>query len=150
MKKFYVGAIASVCGLLLLTGCGGSGNKVTCTASFEEDGHKYSGEVVAELDSNDKVKDATISMTFENSDDADQFYSMIQMVLGMAKSFAEEGQEVPNIDIKKDGKKIIIDNYAEFAKLNSGEEDEVNIIGMTKDEFIKQLESDEDEKWSCK
>ncbi len=147
MKKMYLGAITGMCGLLLLTGCG-SGNKVTCSSEFEESGHKFSSEIVASLDGDNKVKDVSASMTFENADDAEQFYSMYQGILDMAKSYGGE-EEVPKIDIKKEGNKIIIDNFAEFEKMSS-DDDSANIIGMTKEDFIKQIESDEEEKWSCK
>ena len=150
MKKLQLGAVVGVSALVLLTGCGGSGNKVNCTANFEEEGHKYKAEMIAELD-NDKVKDLSASMTFESADDADQFYSSYQAIINMAKQYAEEGQEIPEIDIKKSGKTITISNYAALTSTIDSEDGE-KLIGITKDEFIKKVESmDEDGvKWSCK
>lgn len=150
MKKLYLGAVAGASALLLLTGCGSS-SKVNCKADFEEEGHKYKGEIIAELDSNDKVKDVSASMTFESADDADQFYTMYQQMINMAKQFAEEGQEIPEINIKKSGKTITISDYAALEKMSSSEETEA-IIGLKKDEFIKKIESNTDDgaKWSCK
>lgn len=149
-NKFILGSVVGLSSLLLLTGCGSSKN-LTCTADFEEDGHKYTAEVVAELDGDDKVKDASITMEFENKDDATQMYSSYQMVIQMAESMAKQsGEEVPKIDIKQDGKKVIISNYAELDKLGSGEEDEESLIGMSKDDFKKHIESQEEVKWTCK
>ena len=150
MKKLQLGAVVGVSALVLLTGCGGSGNKVNCTANVDEDGHKYKAEIIAELD-NDKVKDVTASMTFENADDADQLYNSYTAIINMAKQYAQEGQEVPDIDIKKNGKTVTISNYADFASTMESENDE-KLIGITKDEFIKKIEStsEDDIKWSCK
>lgn len=150
MKKLYLGAVVGASALLLLTGCG-SGNKVNCTASFEEGGHKYTGELIADLDNDDKVKDLSASMTFETEEDADQFYSMYESLINMAKQYAEEGQEVPEINIKKDGKKVIISDYAALEEMGSDEDGE-KLIGMSKDDFIKKIESDESDgtKWTCK
>lgn len=150
MKIKYFGVIVGVLSLLLLTGCG-SKNQLKCTAEVEQNGSKYSGKMIVELDGNDKVKDATMEMTFDNEDEANQTYSMFQLVIGMAKSMAEEGQEVPDIDIKKDGKTLTISNYASFAKFTSDEENE-SLIGMSKEDFIKKVEADSSSggKWTCK
>lgn len=152
MKKTYLGVIAGVLSLLLLTGCG-SKNQLKCTATAEQNGKKYTGEVIAELDDNDKIKDASMSLTFGSSEEASQAYAMFQFAIGIAQSMAEEGQDVPNVDIKIDGKTLTISNYAAYASLNSSdEEDKVEIIGMSKEEFIKKLESDtsDNAKWTCK
>lgn len=147
MKKVFF-SLTAVLGVLLLTGCGSS-NKVTCSAEVEESGKTYKGEIVAKLDGDNKVKDASITMEFETEDDASQYYSTYQMIINFAKQFAQEGQEVPEINIKKDGKKVIISDYAAFAKTNSEEESE-ELIGMSKEDFIKKMESDTEPKWTCK
>ena len=150
MKKKYFGIVAGVLSLLLLTGCG-SKNQLKCTADFEEDGHKYSAEIVAELDSEEKVKDVDAIYTFNSSEEADKFYSSYQMMINFAKQFAEDDQEVPEIDIKKDGKKITISNFAALESMNSDEIEE-SPIGMKKEDFIKKLESSAEDnvKWTCK
>ena len=151
MKIKYYGVIVGALSLLFLTGCGGSGNKLSCTADYEENGHKYSAEIVAELDSEEKVKNVDAIYTFNSSDEADQFYSSYQMMINFAKQFAEEDQEIPEIDIKKDGKKITISNFAALESMNSDETEE-SPIGMKKEEFIKKIESstEDDVKWTCK
>lgn len=148
MKKLYLGAVAGVSALALLTGCGGSKNQVVCSATMEEDGQKATAEVVAELDSNDKIKDATISYKFDDQDAADQFYSMYQMLVSMS----EQSGEKLDIDIKKSGKTITISNYAALEAMQSEDEDSEKLIGMSKDDFIKKVESDNSDgaKWSCK
>ena len=121
MRNKLFGVTVGVLSLLLLTGCG-SKNQLKCTAEAEQNGQKYTGEIIVDLDDNDKVKDATMSMSFGSSEEADQAYSMFQLVIGMAKSMAEEGKEIPDIDIKKDGKTLTISNYAAFASLSSDED----------------------------
>lgn len=149
MKIKYFGVIVGVLSLLLLTGCG-SKNQLKCTAEAEQNGKKYKGEIVVDLDNNDKVKDASMTMTFDSSEEADQMYSMFQLVIGMAQGMAEDGKEVPNFDIKKDGKSIIISNYASFASF-SGDEEKEELLGMSKEDFIKRVESDTSNgKWTCK
>ena len=109
MKNKFLKLTAVVLCLVFITGCG-SKNQLKCTAEAEQNGKKYHGEVIAELDDNDKIKDVSMEMTFDSSEEADQTYSMFQLVIGMAKSMAQEGQEVPNIDIQKNGKTITIED----------------------------------------
>ena len=127
-NKFYLGLIGVGCGLLFLTGCGSS-NKVTCTATQEEDGKKMSAEIVATLDG-DKVKSVAATLEFDSEETASQYYGFISL----ANAFAEEGGE--KIDAKLDGKKIVVNNYEKMSE--QGE-----IAGLTKDEFIKKMEADE-------
>lgn len=150
-NKLILGSVVGLSSLLLLTGCGSSSKNLTCTAEFEEEGHKYTGEIVAELDDNDKVKDVSMTMGFDNKEDATQMYSSYQMIISFAKSMAEQsGEEFPEIDIKQDGKKVIISNYAALDKLNSGEEEQETLIGMSKEDFQKKVEAQEEAKWTCK
>ena len=152
MKNKYLLLFVGVLSLLLVTGCGGSKNQVKCTAEIEQDGKKYKAEIIAQLDDNSKVKDASMTMTFDSEEEAAQSYSMMQMVIGIAKSFAEEGKEIPEIDIKLDGKSLTISNYAAFAEISSDEEEQQKLIGLTKDEFINKIKSEtsEESDWSCK
>ena len=150
MKKLQLGAVVGVGSLLLLTGCGGSGESFKCPADFEEEGHKYSAELKVELDGDKKVKDADSTMIFENEDDANQFYSSYQMIINLAKQFAEDDKDIPEIDIKQSGKKVTISNYASLLEMNSDDEEQESIVGMTKDEFIKKLQSNTDNvSWKC-
>ena len=147
MKKLYLGAVAGLGSLLVLTGCGGSKNQVKCTAKVDEEGQKATAEVIAELDSNDKIKDATISYEFEDQSAADQFYSMYQMLVGMS----DQSEEDLKIDIKKSGKKITISNYAAFEAMESEDDDSEKMIGMSKEDFIKKVESGSEDglNWKC-
>ena len=119
-NKLLVGAVTAVCGLFLLTGCGGSGNKVTCT--MEQDGNE--AEIVAELDDDDKVKSLTATMTFADEDTAKESYEYIEQFVESAK-------------LK--GKTITISDYAEMTGSNA--------VGKTKAEFVEMLE---DSGYKCK
>ena len=151
-SKFLLGLTVTLCGTLLLTGCGGdsSKNKVVCTADVEKQDSKYKGEIVAYLDSNDKVKDAEATLTFETEDEAKQLYDMYNGLLALAKQFAEDKTEIPNVEFKLDGKKVTIGNYAEFATTMGEEEEEESLIGMSKSDFIAKMEANEETKWTCK
>ncbi len=139
-KKLFYSLIVGVFGALLLAGCGGSSNKVTCTGDIEEGGVKYaSAEIEAEFDSSDKIKNVSASMTFESEEVASQYYAYMTALSSMA------GDSV-KLDAKLDGKKVTIKNYDVIASAN--EED--NIIGISKKEFIEKMESDKDVKVVCK
>lgn len=152
MKKMYLFAIALICGAIFLTACGGSSSKLTCTGDLKEGENKIgSGEIVAELDGDDKVKNASITMKFDDESYASQMYAFIQLAISFGKQqYEQEGKEFPNLDVKLDGNKIIIDDYASWVKL-SDSEDTTNFIGMTKDEFVKYMEqNNEDGTFTCK
>ena len=142
-KKYFLGLIVSVFGLVLLTGCGGgSSNKVTCTADLKEGDTKYgTAEIIAELDGSDKVKSATMTMNIDDEKMAQQVYGMFTLM----NSFAENDSQ--KIDAKLDGKKITIKNLEAYMSQNeSGEK----LIGMSKADFIKAMEEDESMKTVCK
>ena len=143
MKKMYLLLAVLVCGALFLTACGSSNNLV-CSGDMMENGQKVgTTEIEVEFDGDDKVKNASVTMAFEDEEYASQMYGMIELVIGFAKS---SGQEVPDLDMKKDGKKIIIGNYAALTQLESDdEENSENIIGMTREEFKKYIEDSNDE-----
>ena len=144
MKKGLLLLFVSVFGLVLLTGCGDSGKKVTCTADMEgEDGKKAgTAEIVAELDDSDKVKAVSATMEFDDADYASQAYGMISLM----NAFMEGQEDAVKIDAKLDGKKLTINNFDAY--MDSDEE--TKMIGMTKDDFIKAMESNEEMKASCK
>ena len=154
MKKMYLFALTLLCGVLFLTACGGSSNKMTCSGDMKEGDQKVgSAEIVAEFDDDDKVKNASISIEFEDADTASQMYAFMQLGISFAKAQAEEeGKDFPDIKMNLDGKKLTIDDYASFASMSADEEDgEPNIIGMTRDEFKKYIEENNDDGvFTCK
>ncbi len=127
MKK---GILLGLASLFLLTGCGSNGNKVVCTGKLEEDGMKAEMKLTATL-KDDKVEKVAADMTFDSKDTAKQYCSLFEM----ANSFAED--EADKVKFKCDGKTISFENYADFA----GEDDE--IVGMSKADFIKEMEKED-------
>lgn len=144
MKKGLLLLLVSVFGLTLLTGCGGSSKKVTCTAKIESSGDSAGGsaEIVAELDDSDKVKGVSATMKFESEEEASQAYGMMSFVNAMI----EQQGEGDKIDVKLDGKTLTINNFDAYAGMDSEEK----LIGMSKEDFIKAMEADEEMKATCK
>ena len=134
MKKLSLISLAAL--LLFVTGCGGSKNSVTCTASEESDGIKMTAEIVAEFDDNDKLTDATIEYDLGDSTVAEQYCSFFKLM-----EDSEKG-----VSVKCSGTKITVNGYAQIEDA----EEEESVIGMTKDEFIKKVESTEDGSYTCK
>ena len=140
-NKYFLGLIVSVFGLVLLTGCGGSGKKVTCTADLKEGDTKYgTAEITAKLDDSDKVTSATMVMKLDDEQMAQQVYGM----LSLANSFAQDDSQ--KIDAKLDGKTITINSAETYLAKEGGEE----LVGMSKADFIKKIEADESMKAVCK
>lgn len=142
-NKYFLGLIVSVFGLVLLTGCGGSsGKKVTCTADLNENGTNYgTAEIIAKLNDSDKVTGASMVMKIKDETYAQQIYAMFTLVNSMAQ---DESQK---IDAKLDGKTITINNLEAY--MNATEEGK-GLVGMSKEDFIKAIESDESMKAVCK
>ncbi len=113
--------------LLLLTGCGSK--SVTCTAQVEEDGKKYEMKMTGNL-KDDKVVSGKMELIFEDKEEAEQTCALVKAFMGLA---SEEEQKV---DIKCDGKKMIIDSL-DFD--SEGEEDK--LTGKTKEEFINTVKA---------
>lgn len=129
MKKL-LGLVVLFGAVVLLTGCGG-GKTYTCTAKVTENGVTYTGKIIASLDGDDKVKGYDIEMIFEDEDAAKQTYAVYEWVNSYAQS------EEDKINAKLSGKKITI---KDADKLDSGDEDEVSYVGLTKEEFKKAAE----------
>ncbi len=131
MKKYF---LVVFCALLLfvVTGCGNK-NQVKCTGSFSEGGMSMDAEIIADLDDNDKVTDVTAIMDLKDKDTATQFCSLYKM-------FADEEK---GIEISCSGSKITIKGYSKL----EAETEEEDIVGKTKDEFIKAMQ---EEKFTCK
>ena len=131
MKKYF---LVVFCALLLfvVTGCGNK-NQVKCTGSFSEGGMNMEAEMIADLDENDKVVDVTAVMDLGNSDTANSFCSLYKLMEDKEKG----------VEVSCSGSKITIKGYA---NVEAGE-DEDQVVGKTKDEFIKLME---EEDFTCK
>ena len=142
MKK---GLLIGLACLLFLTGCGdkesakdnnakkessktkekaSAGNYVTCTGKLDDAG------VTATLE----IKAASVSMIFEDEKTAKQYCSIFELANTLAEDDADK------VDFSCSGKKLTFNSYADFA---SAEDDDEDIIGLTKADFIKEMESSE-------
>lgn len=131
MKKYL---LVFLCALtLVVTGCGK--NQVTCTATLEESGVKMDAKVVADFDKDSKLSDATFEYEFNDSSIVDQYCSIFKLMEDAAKG----------ITVECSGKKITIKGYAKVAS-----DEEESLVGVTKEEFIKQVEESEEGKFTCK
>ncbi len=113
-NRFLLGLFVAVCGLFLLTGCGGSSDKIVCTL-------KAGGEEV-ELTlklKDDKVSGVSAVMTAKSTEDAEE---------------AAEYYKNHGVDVKVDGKKV---TFEDFTKVDDST---LVIIGKTKDEVLKNAE----------
>ncbi len=133
MKKYF---LVVFCALLLfvVTGCG-SKNPVTCSGSMTEGGTEVKAEIVADFDENDKLTGVTITEDLGDKEKADQMCALF-------KSFmtADSG-----MDISCSGSKVTIKGYEKMA-----DDEEDKLLGMTKEEFKKAMEEEEEGKVTCK
>lgn len=122
MKKVLA---VGVCALLLvvLTGCGK--NKVTCTGSSSEGGINIEAKVVAELDKDNKVSDVTVEYDLGSKETADTYCSLFKLM----------EDEESGVTVSCSGSKITIKGMA-------GLDDDSEVIGLTKDEFVKQAQEE--------
>lgn len=87
--------------LLILTGCK---NQMKCTMEKEEENYVVKQEVTMQFNKDDSLKEANmiINLNFENEQDSQNYYDAFK--------------QLDNIgDIKKDGKKIIIEDEKEYS-----------------------------------
>ena len=115
-------------GLLLLTGCGSSDDKIVCTSSEEDFGITIDAEIVAKL-KDKKVDSVSAEFVLDTEENAEALYSL----LGGEDSGA-----------KVEGTKVIVSDFS--GMLNSLDE-ETTVIGMAKEDFIKLIEEKD---YSCK
>jgi hypothetical protein len=130
VKKYF---LVVFCALLMftLTGCGK--NQVKCTGSYSEEGMKISAEMIADLDANDKVTDATAIFDLGDSNTANQYCSLFKLA-----ETADSG-----VKVTCSGTKVTIEGYAKME--SDDEEDE--LIGLSKEDFIKAMA---EEDFTCK
>lgn len=130
MKKYSLIAICAI--LLFAAGCGKK-NQVKCSGKMTEGGMTLKAEIIADLDKNDKISDATVVYELDNKDAAKQYCSIFKLM-----ETSDSG-----VSVSCSEKKVTIKGLANF---NS--DDGETIVGMSKKDFIKQME--QEEKISCK
>ena len=126
-------ALALVMGILVisLTGCGS--NKLVATKTTEDEMMGNYKEEITMTFKNDKVETIEMSMEFDNEETAQGMYGIFS--LGM--SMDEDGQ-LDGMDVKQDGKKLVITMDAKAYAESEGASDEE----MTKEALKKALEED--------
>ena len=107
---------------------------VVCTGVFEEDGITMNAEVTGELDNYNKIKSVTVVYEVSDSSLSKTYCSLFKM--------AED--PVNDVTVTCTGNKIKITNYD---KVDSDEDDEDAITGMSKKDFIELME---DEDYTCR
>ena len=134
MKKYII-AFVAVVALGVVTGCGKNKNQVVCTGKATENGQTYEAKIVGKLKDN-KINDGYIEMKFSDQKTADTMCGF----MAMANSMSEKESE--KIDYTCKGKTLKMNSLKSF-------DTDGNLIGLTKEEFIKQAtESSKDIK--CK
>ncbi len=123
MRKYFFVVFFAL--LVVLVGCGNK-NQVKCTGEMNEGGMKIKAEVVADLDGDNKVKDATIVYDLGDAKAAETYCSIFKMM-----EDAEKG-----ISVSCSGSKITIKGAAQ---MDEGDE---KIVGSTKDDFVKAMEAE--------
>lgn len=134
MKKALKGlGILLIMGMMLflLTGCGS--DKLVATKTTEDDMMgNYKEEIVMTF-KDDKVETMEMSMEFDDEETAQGMYGLYNMGLSMSEESDTEGMEV-----KQDGKKLVIKMDAKAYAESEGASDEE----MTKEALKKALEED--------
>lgn len=134
MKKTLKGlGILLIMGMMLflLTGCGS--DKLVATKTTEDDMMgNYKEEIVMTF-KNDKVETMEMSMEFDDEETAQGMYGLYNMGLSTSEESDTEGMEV-----KQDGKKLVIKMDAKTYAETEGASDEE----MTKEALKKALEED--------
>ena len=152
MKKYL---LVVLCALLLVTvtGCGskkekgengGNGgnnnpakNQVVCTATGEENGIKMTAEVIGEFDNDNKLTDAKVSYDLSDETVAQQYCSLFKLMEDTEKG----------VTVNCSGTKITINGYA---NMESDDEDDKVLKGISKDEFISYIKSSDEATYTCK
>ena len=133
MKKYF---LVVFCALLLfvVTGCGNK-NEVKCTGTMSEGGVNVTAEIIGEFDDNDKLTTVTMIEDLGDKEKADQMCALVKAFMP-----ADSG-----VDVSCSGSKVTIKGYEKMAD----DEDE-QVIGMTKEEFKQAMESEAEGQVTCK
>ncbi len=130
MKKGII-TFAAVIALGCITGCGSKKNQVVCTGKATENGQTYEAKIIANL-KDGKVSGGSMEMKFSDKKTAETMCGF----MALANSMAEKDSD--KIDYKCSGKTLKINSLETF-------DTDGNLIGLTKEEFIKQATSDSDD-----
>ena len=127
MKRFlfFIIVLGSV---LFLTGCN-LGNKIVCTGTTEESGKSVKMNIVANL-KGDIVKDVSATFKFNDKETATYFCN----ILKLANDQVKDGNK---IEFTCNGSTVIIKDFLKFSNSSEATKE------ITKEEFIKQMESGE-------
>ncbi len=133
MKKTLKGlALILIAGLILvsLAGCGSNKLVATKTTNDENIGN-YKEEIVVEF-KKDKIDNVQITSEYDKEETANSAYSLYNMMFSMSE------EDTEGIEVKQDGKKLIVKMSSEaFAKSeNMSDED------MSKDALKAELEKE--------
>lgn len=142
MKKSLLVFIIGCISIIVLTGCGDSEKKVTCSTDLKLDGEKYgTSEVIALLDKSDNVKSAKVIITIDDKKEAENLYDYYKV----HDDNTEDENMKYGVSINKN--KITIDHFELFYTQNGSD---VKIIGMSKKSFKDMLETTAKSKTVCK
>lgn len=128
MKK-YLTLIFCLMLLFLVTGCGK--NQVTCSKTETEDGKEMTLSIIADLDSNDVVTEASAVYDFGDKETADLFCETFK-----------EGADASRVSCS--GTKVTIKNIDDMEDEDIESED---AAGKTKEAFIQAAK---EEGYTCK
>lgn len=131
----YIVSILITLGVVLLTGCSLSEEKIVCTMKENVDDMYMSTEVTAII-KDDKVSSLSGTLTFDSENTATSYYSFISL-------YDQNLKQNETLDVELNGKKIFIGNFQYLIEENQ----EDKIIGQEKDDFKKIMEN---ENFSCK
>ena len=120
MKKCYVIVLLMIS--FLMVGCGK--NQVVCTKKTTANEKTINEEVIAELDSDNKVTSVYGSYIFDDEEMAKTYCDTFKTVLG--KEFSDK--------ISCSNKKVTI---KDLDKMQEDVEESKKVIGMSKEEFVK-------------
>ena len=124
MKKTLVMVFGALL-LVSLTGCGAK-NQVKCTSTSTELGMEMKTEVIADLDKDNNIKALSATIDFGSKETANTMCSLYKL------------SEQEGLSVSCSGSKMTIKGYD---KMISDEDDDVKLIGMSKDDFVKGMES---------
>ena len=128
-------ALALVMGLIIisLTGCGG--NKLVATKKVEDEMMgNYKEEIVMTF-KDDKVETIEMSMEFDDEKTAENMAGVFGFMMSMPQ---EEGESLAGMNVKQDGKKLVITMDAKtYAQSEGASEEE-----MTKEALKAALEEE--------
>ena len=130
MKKYL---LVVLCALLLVvvTGCG-SKNTVVCSGKIEG----YEAELTAEFDDNDKLTTVTAVEDVGSKEAADQMCALSSLF------------EAQGVTVSCSGSKVTIKGFEKMT--DSEDEDDVKMVGLTKEEFKKAMEEESEGQVTCK